>query len=289
MAKQPAAGGKPSMTPFRLALFGKESVLDVLKYLVEIQGRQRGFRTRLAEVAGCQPSYVSQVLAGTSSFSHEQLFGIATLLELDDIEWEFLRELAMLDRAGTEALRADCRRRLTKIKDSALGQTQKADREAAPGLLNADTVLWYVGTWQTSAVLAAIVSPRFQTVPALAKCLGVPQERMTELVRNLVDRGLLKRSNKGHYSSNLPTTVYLGTEAAGQIFRSNWLQHGLSRAQNGYRGGYQKGGVFRCSRQEFQAIRAEVEKVHRSFFADSRDPNDAEVIGYFGIELFEAQ
>jgi len=280
------AGTVLQIEQLRVALLECESVLDLLRYLVEVK-KVRGIRSRLADAARCQPSYLSQVLGGTASLSTEQLHGIAKMLGLDELEWEYVRELGLLDRAGTEELKEDGRKRLVRIRAQARAsrETVPAD-EAARGSLSGDDLLWYVANWQVSAILAAVVAPRFRTVSALAQLLRLPPARIQEVTQKLLDRGML-RQEKNELISNLPPRLFLGSEAAGSTFRSAWIQHGIERATTGYREGYQKGGVFRASAEEFEALKAEVTALHRTFFSAQRDPTRAERVGFFGIDLFE--
>lgn len=288
MAKEDPPKAKTRNDPLRVALFEFGSILEFLRYVVEVQRSVRGVRTRLSEAAGCQPSYLSQVLAGSASLSQEQLFGIARFLELDDVSWEYVRELGLFDRAGTEELRDDCKRRLVRIRGVARADRPPEVDVSQPAKLSSDDLLWYVSSWQVSAILAAVVMPSARSPAALAKLLGLPTVRAQEVVKQLLERSMLKRNEAGELVSNLPSTLYIGTEAAGQTFRTGWILHGIARAQSGYRDGFQKGGVFRADRKEFAALKAEVTALHRAYFSQDRDPASCDTIGYFGIELFEA-
>jgi hypothetical protein len=102
-----------------VALFEASTLLEFLNNLLDIRRHVRALRTRLAEAAGCQASYLSQVLAGTATFSVEQLRGIARYLELQPVAWEYLRELGILARAGTVDVREDCKQRLLRLRAEA--------------------------------------------------------------------------------------------------------------------------------------------------------------------------
>ena len=278
----------------RTALFEFDSILVLLRESIDILRSIKGIRSKLAEAARCQPSYLSQVLAGTASLSTEQLFGIAKVLQLSDAEWDYVRELGMLDRAGTEELREDCKRRLLRLRQagrsSAPNQSPASNTGAPPNpkSLSSEDLTWYVSTWQISALMAAVASPNFRTASSLSTCLRIPLPRINELISQLIQRKMLEKDGKGNLKSSLPKTMFLGSDAAGQIFRMGWLQHGSSRAFAGYRDGFQRGGVFRGSRREFQTLKDDITALHRNFFATDRDPNAAEIIGFFGVELFEA-
>ena len=133
-----------AMGGLRTALFEFKTIFEFLSFLIEIQGRARGIRSRFAEAAGCQPSYLTQVLAGTANLSHEQLFGIARLLELDDVEWDYVRELGLLERAGNDLLRDDCRKRLMRIRATARSnlpaKLEPSIEES--GSMSGDFLLW---------------------------------------------------------------------------------------------------------------------------------------------------
>src|SRR5688572_3447585 len=80
----------------------------------------RGPRSKLAEAAGCQVAYVSQVFGGRADLSLEQASGVADYLKLDDEERGYFYDLVLHARAGTQDLRAFYAKRLRAARQNRL-------------------------------------------------------------------------------------------------------------------------------------------------------------------------
>src|SRR5687768_16400655 len=72
----------------------------------------RGLRRKMAAAASCQPSYLTLVLNEEAHFSLDQLYGVATFLGLNDLEWEFLNLLWLSARAAGKDLKAKYQKQL---------------------------------------------------------------------------------------------------------------------------------------------------------------------------------
>jgi hypothetical protein len=55
----------------------------------------------------------------------------------------------------------------------------------------------------------------------------------------------------------------------------------------GYKDGYQKGGVFTASDQEFEEFKEELASFLRAFFGKRRNTSEANRVCYFGVDLFD--
>ena len=86
--EDPKRRAKPQLPPAVILIHTFDNYRDYLLYLVEVRKDVKGIRSRLAEAASCQRSYLTQVLAGTASFSIDQLRGISRYLSLSDPDWD---------------------------------------------------------------------------------------------------------------------------------------------------------------------------------------------------------
>jgi hypothetical protein len=271
----------------RVGLIESESILDFLNHLINAS-KIKGIRSRVAEAARCQASYLSQVFAGTASLSIEHLYGIAEMLSLNSLEWSYVRELGLLDRAANNKLKEDSKRRLLKIRaELRAANEQNTNENMTRGSLNADDLFWSVANWQVNAILCAIEIPHFRTVPSIAKLLRVTVDQAQTLTKELLQRDFLRKDLNGDLVSNLPDSISLGGATAGTMFRNTWVQHGIERSMTGYKDGYQKGGVFTASDQEFEEFKEELASFLRAFFGKRRNTSEANRVCYFGVDLFD--
>lgn len=275
---------RPAFTP----LMAFDTYREYLLYLIEVRKDVKGIRTRLAEAASCQPSYLTQVLSGTASLSMDQLRGIARYLELSDAEWDYLRELGILDRAASAELRADCLRRLQRLREM-----EKRDGEPVEPLSPAvrpttEDIHWYVSHWAATAICAAVHSRVLRTPEAIAKKLGLPTTQALELMKELETRGFLARGLKGEWRASLSKSLFLGRERYVPAFRGDWFSRGQRLVSLGYKGGCQLGGVICLPREEYDALRAHLTAEFRKFFAKLPEETDGDVVAYYSIDLFEA-
>src|SRR5476649_1674839 len=76
-----------------------------------------GYKAQLAEAAGCQRSYISQVLGeGSVHFTLEHTLGLAQFWNLSEAEKDYLIHLVLFARAGTKALKEHLRTKLETAK-----------------------------------------------------------------------------------------------------------------------------------------------------------------------------
>jgi hypothetical protein len=276
---------KSASQALRIALFESMSLKGFLEYVVEVVWGEKGIRTRLARAAQCQPSYFSQVLSGDAQLSHEQVFGIAQYLGFDASDWEYLSQLTILAKTNHIELKQQIENQLLQLRTNAMGRVDGLSSERK--FSEAD-LMWYVSSWQNSAVLAAIDSPKMATRHGLSKSLGIDSGRINEIVDGLKTRSILTEDQHGHLKSNLPETIFLGNLSAGQIFRQGWLARALGKTHEGYHNGVQKGGVFLVTKREYEELKDEVLNLHRKFFSRRVSVQEPCIVGYFGIEVFEA-
>jgi len=64
------------------SLFSSENYKAYLKSVLDGPGKERGYQSRLAEAAGCQRSYLSQVVHSTPHLTPEHAMGMAQFWKL---------------------------------------------------------------------------------------------------------------------------------------------------------------------------------------------------------------
>jgi hypothetical protein len=267
-------------------VFFSKTYRDYLRYVIDVHAETRGFRARLAEAAQCQPSYLSQVLAHTASFSLDQLCGISRYLEHTDEEWEYLRELGILERAGSKRLREDCEKRLATFRKSrgeSVGVLSTRERN-----LSTDDMVWYSSSWQHGAVFNSLASEHERDAAALAGRLSLPLERVEVILHELAARGFAERAASG-WRAKAPLLFWQKSPLY-DVNRMNWFIHGCHRRMAGYERGLHVGGQTSMSRAEFERARDELFAQFQKRMLEWAEPAAREGAApvYLGLDFFEA-
>src|SRR5665213_82836 len=76
----------------------------------------RGYQTKLAEAAGCQKAFISQILKGTANLSLDHGISLAQFWGFSETDTEYFLNLIQMERAGTQILRQYFSRQLKRLK-----------------------------------------------------------------------------------------------------------------------------------------------------------------------------
>ena len=197
----------------------------------------RGGKAKLAEHLSCQPSFVSQVLKGKSSFSLEQGFKLNAFFKHNLLEKEFLMILIELDRAGTADLRSyfDSKREELVEKSKLIENQMSYDQ-----LSEADTIAYY-NNWNCILIRNLLDIPSLRTVKALKQKLKISESEFLEAFDFLREKGLIHEQENGelrqghmrlHVKKKSPLAKYANITARLQMIKnyekanSNSLNYG---------------------------------------------------------------
>ncbi|MCJ8276360.1 MAG: DUF4423 domain-containing protein [Bdellovibrionales bacterium] len=153
----------------------------------------RGGKAKLAQHLNCQPSFVSQVLKGKSSFNLEQAFKINSFLKHNPLEKEYFMTLIEWDRAGTVELKEYFEeKRLELIEKSKLVEHQMEYDQ----LSKEDTAIYYSNV---NHILARnlIEIPKYNTRSKLKKKLDINDQEFKEVMDFLIDPNLVSEKEDG--------------------------------------------------------------------------------------------
>lgn len=144
-------------------------------------------RSRIAEVAGCNTTYVTHVLKGVAQFSLEQSERISKRIGHSRSETEFFLLLVQQNRAGTVALRSLLLEQLDRQVSEHFDFQKRLKFE---GTLSQENQAIYYSAWYFSAIHVAISLPEFQTRSALSRYFGLTEDTVNDALEFLVSRGL---------------------------------------------------------------------------------------------------
>jgi uncharacterized protein (TIGR02147 family) len=190
-----------------------------LREYVQYPGSLRGLRKRLAESAGCQPAYFSQVLSGDSHLTPEQAEKLCAFWELPELETEYFFTLVLENRAGTTSLRSFLQRKREDIRKQFQDESFRK-----PSLQKFEWAEKYYSHWIYSAVHILISVPSLQTAEDLARHLGRSLESVEMTLNELSDMKLAQ-CLEGRWLP-LDSSLYAGDSGLHtELHHRNWRTH----------------------------------------------------------------
>ncbi len=152
--------------------------------------------SRLAEIAGVHPTFLSHILKGTKHLSLEQAALISDHLEHTKLEQDYFMTLINLDRAGSKRLRDYWleKKSILEAEKNKLGRRFDRHRE-----LSTDQRAEFYSSWIYAAVWAATSINDRQTLTQLAIRFNISRDRAEEILGFLVGTGLCTEKH-GYYA-----------------------------------------------------------------------------------------
>lgn len=217
--------------PLASRLLAAKDYRSFLRQVVQEEGQERGYRKRMADQAGCQAAYLSQVLKGSVDLTPEQADRLAVFWELDDAMSEIFLTLVLLGRAGSPGLRERLRTKLEALKE------EWRERDATfqqPELSASDRALLYYSRWTYTAVHVLLTIPNLRTVDALARHLSLAKAEIAEALERLEQIGLIEKDGAKWKVKTMSLHAPQGAAAA-DIHHRNWRVKalGISEAEAG--------------------------------------------------------
>jgi uncharacterized protein (TIGR02147 family) len=185
---------------------------DYKAYLSHLEQQRshfsRGFRSRLAEVVGCNNAFVSQVLNTDAHFSLEQAIKLCHYFKHSAEEERFFLFLVEHARAGTTQLRDHFKTLLDEIRDKYLNIKGRVKQQAA---LTAESQATYYSQWYFAAIHMLVTVPGFRTIKEIATALKLNTKTVEKVVEFLLSCGLLVEK-AGEFAAG-PSYLHLDRES----------------------------------------------------------------------------
>lgn len=242
----------------------------------------RGVRRRIAEKMNCQVAYVSHVLAGPRHFSLEQTEALARYMALNPSETEFFLLLVELARAGTPGLRAVLNRQVQQRKTA---NQNLSHRVSIQSTITFDDQAVFYSHWLYQAAALAVTTPGPHSVESLAVKLGVTPVRMSEVMRFLVARRLV-REERGHFTGGEPLMHIPSDSPLISRLHAAWRMHTLGSLDRQNPEDLHYSGVVSLAADDYATVREILMKaVLKSH--DVIRPSASERLCVLGVDFYE--
>lgn len=225
---------------------------SLLRALVAENKTSRGFLTRLAASAGCQPSFLSQVLHAHAHLTSDHVAGIAEAMEFGDPETDYFLELLQVEKAGSEPLRKACLRRLSKLRAD---HANLAHRVAAYTGLAPDVQSVIYSAWHWVAIYVLVSIPKYHSPPLIAARLRLGAPLVQATLRSLESFNLIRKSG-GRWqltesNIHLPKDSHLTS-----VNHLNWRVRAINKIQEVDENAFHYTAVQSLSLADFERLKA---------------------------------
>jgi uncharacterized protein (TIGR02147 family) len=170
---------------------------NVLQDSLKENSETYGFKSRLAEAAGCQKSFLSQVLGGPIHLTPDHAANLCEFWKLSPAEREYFMELIQYARAGTKTLKEYSRKRIERFR---LDQENLSKRFQEKKEIPDAAAAIYYSAWHFSATHMLLTIPEFRTPEKIAERLQVPKPFAIEILKTLQSIGLAAEQ-KGEWTT----------------------------------------------------------------------------------------
>ncbi|OFZ78523.1 MAG: hypothetical protein A2583_05565 [Bdellovibrionales bacterium RIFOXYD1_FULL_53_11] len=172
---------------------------DYKKYIntriKESPHRGHGMRLKLAGVLNCYSGYISQILNGNAHLSIEQADLANRFFGHTNEESDFFICLVQLERAGTVSLKKYFKNKIDQMMER---QLNLKNRLKIKQHLTIEDQAVYYSAWYFAVIHIMVTVPQYQNREAMARTLGLPLKKVSEVLRFLASVGLVVEEN-GRY------------------------------------------------------------------------------------------
>jgi len=201
------------------------STLDYKKFLraqIDAHKDEYGYRSKLADAAGCQKSFFSQVVNTHVHLTPEHALGLAKFWKLSERQREYFLELVNFGRAGTKDLADYLKEKLVALRreNEHLGK-----RYSQPTLtVSDDLATVYYSSWHFSAIHILLTIPQFRAAAKISKRLHLPETFVTEVLRKLQALDLAEKHADGSWRAT-KKSIHLSKDSVfTSVNNANWRQ-----------------------------------------------------------------
>ncbi|MCM2323713.1 MAG: TIGR02147 family protein [Oligoflexia bacterium] len=248
-------------------------------YLVEIAGGKkirRGIKAKLARAAGCQATYLSQVLHGKAHLSPEQGERLSRYLRHSKDESQFFMLLLHKGRAGTTELTDFYS---SQLEDLLAKRMNVVHRLGARNSLNPHQQAVYYSSWQFAAIHIALTVPELQKREAISEYFRIPLSRVDHVLDFLTEAGLARPTSHGFSPGE--TLIRLGRDSP-QIFQhhAHWRQQAIESLESEDMHDLHYSAVVSLSRGDATKVKDLILQSIKSYLSVIQESKEEEVYAF---------
>lgn len=266
-------------------VFEFDDYRKALAFQVKSEDKGRGYRTILARAAGCQPAYLSQILAGSVHMTPDQASGLCDFWQLSETESDYFLTLVHLARSGQQSLKVRLKRKLQKLIEQHEGE-KASGVQIEKETYNRENVLSYYLDWVPSAVHVCLMLPDCDHPAAIGRRLKIDDGTALLALKVLESLRIAKKVNSSWRLT--AKTLHASDESLfAPHHHRNWREKSIEYFRKGkIENNLHYTSVYCLDKKTFQRLRAELTQlieVSRKLAL----PADEETLACMNLDWFE--
>jgi hypothetical protein len=251
-----------------VSLFNYINYKDFLNSQIASNSDFKGYRTKLAEAAGCQKTYLSQVIKTNVHLTPEHGIGLAAYWRFDSLETNYWLNLIHWGRTSHFKLKRMIEEQLNSLKNE---RENLSKRFSEKPLEDYESQSIYYSSPVYGIVHMLVGVDSFQTPASISKRLNLPLEFTREILKELQQMGLVT------FEKNLfiPTSknIHLPKDSPlNYINHQNWRNRAMLDIQAKLSDGVHYSSVHTMTTKDFLKVKdilIEIIEAQRSFIKSS--------------------
>lgn len=227
---------------------------DYKKYLLDVLKKSsvRGTKAALADAAGCQRSFLSQVIHGNVHLTLEHALGIARHLGMDSAETEYFYYLVASARSGSATLSGFYSEKMKSLKAKGEDLSRRL-KHASLESISPDLAEYY-SAWKFAAVHIACTIPSLRTVSTLTKRLALEPAELEHILNKLKMWGLIEQKRNEWWATKKLIHLPKGHFMTATNHR-NWRRKNIELMESRSEKGINYTAVYSVSKDDFERLK----------------------------------
>jgi uncharacterized protein (TIGR02147 family) len=213
----------------------------------------RGGKGRLARAAGCNPSWITRVLAEEVQLTPDQALGIAQSIHLNESETDYFMALVELQRSATPLLRERIQKKLKALRSESrnFGPIVRTD-----GTLSQEHYARYYSSWVYSALHMACMLPGSMPY-GIATRFSLSQKTVNQVLLDLEEMGLISKQS-GERKTTSKNIHLNSTDFLAVVGHRNWRERTIQYLQDLNSEGLHYSAIHTLSKNDIETIRSQL-------------------------------
>lgn len=264
-----------------MKIFTFRDYREYIRFKIEENRATRGYQSMLADAAGCQRSFLSQVLNSHVQLTPDHAAGMARHWGLSEDEGDYFLLLVQHARATSPHLKQRLEKKMRDLREA--GEDLSHRLKDARQLVGQQEVAYY-SAWYLSAVHTLLSIPEFRTEKAISQRLNLPLALVQSALGTLESLDLVQR--RGAAWAVKRFDLHLGNRSLfAANYHCNWRQKAIIRIQEQHAEDIHYTGVHTLSRKDLERVK----ELIRECIERAREviaPSPEEELICFSVDLF---
>lgn len=241
-------------------------------YLIDLISKTQIKVSVLAEMAGCNRSYFSQMINGKVQLTSDHIINLAEGLEFSELEKEYFITLCLLERSSLISTKEILEKKLINLRQKSLVLSKKIKDEGKSFELTDEMKGEYYSSWLYGQIHILTSIEDFQTSESIASRLNISHSLVKKILNRLREMRLVTKKEKNyiHQAGNLHIPHNSPYNAVNHM---NWRMRALQKIQED--DGIHYTATFSISKKDVPLLKSQL----LEFIKKQRN-----VIGASGVE-----